>query len=443
MGMIPLKQALRLEDAPQVALVGAGGKSSALFQLARQFEGPVLLTTSTHLSGDQAGWGDKHIEVQETGDWRMETGDLEGVTVVTGTRLADDRLSGLAPAALISLSAYARANGLPLLIEADGARQRALKAPAEHEPAIPDFVDSVVVLAGLSALGQPLDAEHVHRPEIFAAFSGLAIGETITADALAAVLAHPEGGLKGIPGQARRILLLNQVEGERLAGAARGLARRLLGHYQAVLAASLQGEAGVHAVYERTAGVLLAAGGAERLGSPKQLLDWNGQPFVRAVAKTGLAAGLDPLVVVTGAYAEEVEAALDGLGLQIVHNADWQQGQAGSVKAGGAALPADVGSAIFMVVDQPQLPVALLEALQAQHARTLAPIVATQVDGNRSNPVLFDRATFEDFTEIQGDQGGRALFARYKVEWLTWLDSSLAIDVDSLEDYNRLLNYAD
>jgi molybdenum cofactor cytidylyltransferase len=148
-------------------------------------------------------------------------------------------------------------------------------------------------------------------------------------------------------------------------------------------------------------------------------------------------------VVVTGAYADDVEAALDGLAVHIVHNADWQQGQASSVQAGLAALPADVGSVIFMVVDQPQLPVALLEALQAQHARTLAPIVATQVDGNRSNPVLFDRATFEDFAEIEGDKGGRALFARYKVEWLTWLDGSLAIDVDSLEDYNRLLNYAD
>jgi molybdenum cofactor cytidylyltransferase len=443
MGMIPLKQALRLGAAPQVALVGAGGKTSALFQLARQFEGPVLLTTSTHLSVEQAGWGDRHIEVPDTGDWRLELGDVEGVTVVTGHVDEQQRVGGLAPEVLLSLSAFARANQVPLLIEADGARERALKAPAEHEPAIPDFVDSVVVLAGLSALGQPLDAKHVHRPEIFAALSGLAIGETITAEALAAVLAHRQGGLKGIPSQARRILLLNQVEGERLAGAARGLARRLLGPYQAVLATSLQMDEGVQAVYERTAGVLLAAGSAERLGSPKQLLDWNGQPFVRAVARTGLAAGFDPLVVVTGAYADEVKVTLEGLDVQIVHNADWQQGQAGSVQAGLAALPAEIGSAIFMVVDQPQLPVALLEALQAQHARTLAPIVATQVDGNRSNPVLFDRATFADFAKIEGDKGGRVLFARYKVEWLTWLDRSLAIDVDSLEDYNRLLNYTD
>jgi molybdenum cofactor cytidylyltransferase len=132
---------------------------------------------------------------------------------------------------------------------------------------------------------------------------------------------------------------------------------------------------------------------------------------------------------------------LGDLPVTVVRNADWQQGQSSSVKAGLAALPEQVGAAVFMVVDQPQLPAALIEALVAEHARSLAPIVATQVDGNRSNPVLFDRDTFQGFASIEGDTGGRALFARHRVSWVQWLDSSLAIDVDTLEDYNRLLNY--
>jgi CTP:molybdopterin cytidylyltransferase MocA len=84
----------------------------------------------------------------------------------------------------------------------------------------------------------------------------------------------------------------------------------------------------------------------------------------------------------------------------------------------------------------------LLQALKAEHARSLAPIVATQVDGQRSNPVLFDRSTFADFAAIKGDVGGRAIFAKHRVRWLEWLDASLAIDVDTLEDYARLLNAA-
>jgi len=103
-----------------------------------------------------------------------------------------------------------------------------------------------------------------------------------------------------------------------------------------------------------------------------------------------------------------------------------------------AALPNRVGAALFLVVDQPQLPVALIEALRAEHATSLEPIVAPLVDGHRSNPVLFDRSTFSDFAALKGDIGGRAIFSKHQVSWLPWLDASLAIDVDTPEDYDRL-----
>jgi molybdenum cofactor cytidylyltransferase len=64
------------------------------------------------------------------------------------------------------------------------------------------------------------------------------------------------------------------------------------------------------------------------------------------------------------------------------------------------------------------------------------------VDDHRTNPVLFDRSTFGDFTSLAGDVGGRAIFSRYPVDWLPWLDSSLAIDVDTSEDYQNLLKQA-
>jgi molybdenum cofactor cytidylyltransferase len=351
----------------------------------------------------------------------------------------------LHPTALAALSEFARQHQLPLLVEADGSRQLALKAPASHEPAIPDFVDLVVVLAGLSALGQPLDETRAHRPDRFAALAETQLGEPITRQHLARVLAHPEGGLKNIPAGARRVALLNHVETDTLSATANRIAASLLSSFDSVLAASLAAENredAVSAAYEPVAGVLLAAGASGRLGEPKQLLDWKGTPFVRQVAQTALAAGLSPLVVVTGAFQDQVAAALEGLPLQLVHNPAWESGQASSVKAGLAALPPRTGAAFFLVVDQPQLPVALLEAARAEHARTLASIIAPQVDGSRSNPVLFDQRTFSDFAAIEGDVGGRAIFARHRVVWLPWLDASLAIDVDTPEDYNRLLNYA-
>ena len=194
------------------------------------------------------------------------------------------------------------------MIEADGSRQKPLKAPGEHEPPIPDFVQTVVVVVGLSALGKPLDAETVHRPEIFARLSGLQLGETITAAALTRVLTHPEGGLKNIPPAARRVALLNQADTPDLQAQADAIAKALLPAYHSVVVASLKEES-IYAVREPIAGIVLAAGEARRFGKPKQLLDWRGEPFVRAVAKTALEAGLFPVIVVTGAYHEQVEAA--------------------------------------------------------------------------------------------------------------------------------------
>lgn len=192
---------------------------------------------------------------------------------------------------------------------------------------------------------------------------------------------------------------------------------------------------------EQVAGIILAAGESRRLGHPKQLLDWKGKPFVRQVAETALAARLEPVIVVTGATAPEVKTALHGLPVQLVHNADWAEGQSGSVKAGLAAVPPEASAAIFMVVDQPQLPVRLLDALQEHYAEQRPPIIATLVDGRRSNPVLFDRSTFADFASLTGDTGGRALFSKHQVTWYPWLDTSLALDVDTPEDYERLLRF--
>jgi molybdenum cofactor cytidylyltransferase len=441
--MIELCKALRLGGAPQVAFVGAGGKTTAMFTLARQFDKPVLVTTSTHLGTNQLGFADQHIVVSSVEEIsRLDPDALPAVSVITGGDAGNDRVAGLSEETLAALSAYAREHGLPLLIEADGARERSLKAPAEHEPAIPPFVDHVVVVAGLSGLGQPQSENSVHRLEQYSTLAELKPGEPIDGGAIARVLAHPQGGLKNISPRARRVVLLNQADKLALEAAAKTISVQLLGSYDAVLVAALRHSPEVKTVYEHVAGIVLAAGGSQRLGRSKQLLDWKGKPFVRQVAETALAAGLDPVVVVTGAEGDKVEAALTRLNVVIARNLAWAEGQSGSVKAGLAALPGKVGAAMFLVTDQPQLPVALIEALRAEHASTLAPIIAPLVDGNRSNPVLFDRRTFPDFAELHGEVGGRALFSKHHVSWLPWLDNSLAIDVDRPEDYDRLLRQA-
>jgi len=469
-----LIEAIRLSDLACLALSGSGGKSTALFQLARSLNSeanvsksgikdkPVILSATTHLFVKQARLADSHWTVNEPADLEEVEKHLKGVMLITGP-VNGDRTTGLDLNSIYKLHAMCDGNHLPLLIEADGSRQRPLKAPAEHEPPIPPFVKTVVVVAGLSGVGKPLNDEFVHRPQIFAGLSGLRFGDTITEAALLRVLTHPAGGLKNIPAHARRVALLNQGDSPELQAMGGKLAEALLATFDAVVVGTLE-QSHVQ-TFERTAGIILAAGEARRFGQPKQLLDYRGQPFVRAVAQTALTAGLSPVIVVSGANAGAVEAAVRDLPVTIIHNPDWQNGQSSSIRAGLQALPNSnlaqaagnpdpdlgfiesreqregVGAAIFLLADQPQVTPTVLRALVEQHSQNLSPIYAPLVAGQRANPVLFDQRVFPDLMKLSGDSGGRKLFGKYQVAYLTWQDESLLLDVDTPEDLERLRNW--
>lgn len=91
--------------------------------------------------------------------------EYSGVTLFSGPQ-SNRSVAGLETVTLHQVLSLADEYNAPLLIEADGSRRHPVKAPAEHEPPIPDFVDTVVVTVGLSALGQPCTTDWVHRPEI-------------------------------------------------------------------------------------------------------------------------------------------------------------------------------------------------------------------------------------------------------------------------------------
>ncbi len=435
-----------------IAFVGAGGKTTAIFQLARELHAQtvnrktsvVVVTGTSHFGVWQIPLADHHIAAESPED----IGGLpEGVTLITGP-LVGDRTQPVNSSVLSWLRENSENRGVPLLIEADGSRQKPLKAPAAHEPPIPDFVDTVVVVAGLSGLGKPLTEEFVFRAKRFGQIgksaneqiSKIAGENVVTAEMLARVLRHPKGGLKNIPPGARRVCLLNQADTPELQAVAQHMRQSLLNAYDAVIVSSLKDQI-VHAAHERVAGIVLAAGESKRFGRPKQLLDWRGEPFVRAVARTAMEAGLSPVIVVTGAYANEVENAVKDLGVKIVRNESWQSGQGLSIAAGVRALPENIGAGIFLLADQPQIGAAVIRALAETHAQDLPAILAPLVlEERRANPVLFDRVTFPDLLTLTDDVGGRAVFGKYQVEYLPWHDDLLLFDVDTPEDYERLKN---
>jgi molybdenum cofactor cytidylyltransferase len=423
-----------------------------MFALARQAPGSVTATT-THLAAWQTALADVHVPWALGGPF-PGFGDLSGrLPLITGPfDPSVARMRGLSLAQMDALRTWAEREGRMLFVEADGSRQRPLKAPAAHEPAMPDMVGTVIVAAGLNGLEQPLDETHVHRAHIFSALSGCPLGDPITPHALVSVLSHPDGGLRHIPGGARRVALLTHADTPERVTLGNRLARDLLTAFRTVIVASQPhiGEGAVlpprviaspsaAAVHERVGGVLLAAGGSSRYGRPKQLLDFEGRPLVRIAAEAGLAAGLHPLVVVTGAAAEQVGRALGGLAVVLAHNPDWPAGQAISLRTGLSALADAVDAAVFLLADQPHVSASTIRALVDRHAEGLQPIVAPEVAGRRATPVLFDRCTFGDLGALTGDVGGRALFSRYRVESVACDDRRLLVDIDTQEEYGVLL----
>lgn len=456
-----LIEALRYTQPTSIAFVGAGGKTTALFRTAKEIVDSrgearhtttVFVTTTTHLGAWQTNLVDHLIIANSIRDIEKLRVEIPaGVVLITG-EVHDHLLSGLSGVLLEELQRIAEEQEMSLLIEADGAHQCPLKAPAEHEPAIPDFTRRVFVVAGMTGLGKPLTKDWVHRPELFARLSGLHIGEEITEEAIIKMIIDQHGGLKGIPPGARRTALLNQADDAELQSRARSIGKRLIPVYQASVVASLlppfraippgheDGRSDeTEVVIEPIAGIVLAAGGSSRFGTPKQLLPWNGISLVRHVVLTGLKAGLDPVVVVVGSSASEVRQSVYNLPVRIVNNPDWDDGMSSSIKAGLGGLSDDVGGAVFLQCDQPQIPYTLIRKLVEVHETTLHPIIAPQVDELRGNPVLFDAITFSELLKLTGDIGGRALFADHPVEWVTWHDPNILLDIDTPEDYTKFL----
>lgn len=189
------------------------------------------------------------------------------------------------------------------------------------------------------------------------------------------------------------------------------------------------------------AGVLLAAGRSQRMGQPKLLLPWQGVPLVRFVAQQILKSKLDELIVVAGHRSEHLIAALDGLAVRIIRNDDFLDGQSTSLRAGIAALDESVSAALVLLADQPLLQPATIDALIDLYRREQPPIVVPRHEGQRGNPVLFDRSLFAELQAIRGDQGARNVLKAHQqsIRWFDTTDGGILLDIDTPDAYSALL----
>jgi molybdenum cofactor cytidylyltransferase len=244
---VKLLDALGMTADEVVALVGGGGKTTAMFRLAREMVdsgGSVITTTTTRIFGAQIALAPAHVPAADATRERVSAAlAVHRHVLVIG---ATDAGSGKAEGVSLDLFRRLRAwfPGVCLLNEADGSRMRPFKAPADYEPVIPADTTLVVPVVGADVFGKSLDADHVHRPELVCALSGAPPGTPITPAIVARVLAHPQGGRKGVPACARVVVLINKADSLPDLAPARETAERLLREpaIHSVVLASLRAE---------------------------------------------------------------------------------------------------------------------------------------------------------------------------------------------------------
>jgi molybdenum cofactor cytidylyltransferase len=186
--------------------------------------------------------------------------------------------------------------------------------------------------------------------------------------------------------------------------------------------------------------IILAAGSSSRMGRPKQVLPLGGKSLVRWSAEAATGSRAATTIVVTGAAGDAVAGELAGLPVQIVHNPDYAEGMSTSLRAGLRAAPTDAEAVVVLLADQPFVDATVVDGLIGLYEQRPAPIVRPRYDGQPGNPVLWDRALFDELLAQTGDQGGRSVLQRHVSEiiWLDLPDARVQLDVDTPEAYASL-----
>lgn len=232
--MVSLCDAFRLRGEGVVSLVGGGGKTTLMFQLAHELASrgnTVLTTTTTKIFKPAPGMTGGVVIAEDLsklleGIGGQTSAGVLHLTAAAGESASQNKLLGFPPRLIDAVHGTRLFQWI--LVEADGAAGRSLKAPASHEPVIPESSAFVIAVVGLDAVGKPLDDRYVFRPQDYSKITGLAAGSPVTAESLVNAVLAPDGLLKGSPPMSKRIVFLNKAEGPERRDAAGEVFRSLL-----------------------------------------------------------------------------------------------------------------------------------------------------------------------------------------------------------------------
>ena len=226
------KEALDLRQSEIISIVGGGGKTTLMFSLSRELvsEGKSVITTTTTKIMEPLTTQTHCLIVGKDEEeillvLQQNLDKYKHVTLVS-QRLTPNKLNGISPEFVTILVKMKLAPYI--IIEADGAAQKSLKAPGVNEPVIPINTTLVIPVVGIDVLGKPLNDKFVFRPEIVSFITGVSLNETISIGNIAILMNHPYGIIKGVPGSSRIVPFINKADNSNLQSDARKLAEAIL-----------------------------------------------------------------------------------------------------------------------------------------------------------------------------------------------------------------------
>lgn len=189
--------------------------------------------------------------------------------------------------------------------------------------------------------------------------------------------------------------------------------------------------------------IILAAGASGRMGSPKALLKIHDTTFVRHIINTHRRAGLDKIIVVTGAHSVEVGKHLEHVNVDIIINKNFEHGQLSSIITGIEAMQSTLPEGVLIhPVDHPGVLPVTIKTLIMKFNEGNNPIVIPTFEKKRGHPVMFSSRLFDDLLNAPPEVGARFVVRSHENEIaeVEVQDGGIMINVDTPEDYRQLSN---
>lgn len=200
-----------------ISIVGAGGKTSSMFKLANELlahDKKVLVTTSTAIFKPNDGNYEKLILIENNKYENMKIqASNKGLTVLARTVSPKNKLLGADPKIIDQIF---KSNIFDyIIVEADGANRKAIKAPKAHEPVIPSCTTKTIGVIGMDCVGKKLYEENAHRAQLLADISNMKLGDLIDENTIYNLIVSGEGIFKSVPEMSEKYIILNKSETEK------------------------------------------------------------------------------------------------------------------------------------------------------------------------------------------------------------------------------------